>query len=253
MTAFEAPPRRAAGAWLRWLRVGVLAMAVPVAGLLGFALGEGRPAATPELPVLRAAPSYDLTNQLGQPVSSQSFRGKVQLVTFLDPYCTDTCPLVAANLANFEHLAAVPAGIANKVQIVAFNLDPKNAGPAQMRAFLKQYGWNPDDLHWQYLTGSPAVVRHVVRDGFMVAYEAAPHSSAPSETAGGDLQMVEPEVVNKLAEQFHRGYDIVHDDVIEVVDQRGRIRKIYENADTVGWTRMLAVVQNLLGKPNRTG
>jgi protein SCO1/2 len=250
MTALEARPPRAAIAWLRRLRVGAIAAAIPAAGLLGFALGEGRLAANPALPVLRAAPSYNLINQLGQPVSSQSFHGKVQIVSFLFPYCTTMCPLIAAHLANFENLGARPAGIAGKVEIVSFNIDPAGTGPSQMRAFLKQYSWNPDDPHWQYLTGSPAAIRRVVRGGFGVAYQRVSDSS---ETANGPLPVVQPEVVNKLADQAHAKYDIVHDDLIEIVDQQGRIRKIFDDADTVDWTRLLNVVQDLLGKDSKAG
>jgi protein SCO1/2 len=247
MTAIEARP--AAGAWLRRLRVAALAAAIPLAGLVGFAIGAGRQA-KPDLPVLRPAPSYRLTDQLGRPVSSQSFRGKVQVVSFLFPYCTTMCPLIAAHLADFENLGARPAGIADKIALVAFNIDPAGTGPAQMRAFLKQYGWNPEDLHWQYLTGSPAAIRRVVRDGFGVAYERVSDSA---ETADGSLPVVQPEVVNKLADEAHANYDIVHNDVIEIVDQRGRIRKIFDDADTVDWPRILNVVQDLLGTSGEAG
>ena len=60
--------------------------------------------------------------------------------------------------------------------------------------------------------------------------------------------MVQPEVVNKLAETAHADYDIVHNDVIEIVDQQGRIRRIFDDADTINWTRLLSVVQGLLGE-----
>lgn len=227
-----------------------LAAAIPAAAFLGFALGEHRLAARAALPVIRPAPTYILTNQLGQPVSSKSFRGKVQIVSFLFPYCTTMCPLIAAHLANFENLGARPAGLADKVELVAFNIDPAGTGLPQMRAFLKQYGWNPDDLHWQYLTGSPAAIRRVVRNGFGVGYERVPDSA---ETEGGAMPVVQPEVVNKLAEAAHANYDIVHDDVIEIVDRQGRIRKVFEDADTVGWTRLLDIVQTLLGEKSEAG
>lgn len=240
--------------WLRRLRIFALAAAIPVAGLLGFAIGTHQPAANPALPILGTAPSYTLTNQFGRQVSSARFRGKVQLVTFLDPYCTDTCPLVAAHLANFENLGAGPAGIADRIAIVAFNLDPADTGPAQMRAFLKEYGWNSDDPRWQYLTGSRAAIRRVVRGGFGVHYQRISLSAeARSPHDGSALPAVQPEVVNTLVKAAHRNYDIVHDDVIEIVDQEGRIRKIFENADTVGWPRLLRVVRNLLDAQQGTG
>ena len=243
--AAEADARPQLQRWRRRLWSLLFAATLAAAALGGFVLGElHRPAMEARLPVIRPAPSYLLTNQLGREVSSANFFGKVQVVTFLDPYCTDVCPLIAAHLINFENLAARLAGIADKVEIIAFNLDPKNAGPAQMRAFLEEYGWNPDDPRWQYLTGSPAVIRHVVRDGFAVAYEGTPLSS-PGRGAGP--RVIQPEIVNRLAEKAHRGYDITHSAVIEIVDRHGQIRKIFADADMVGPFDLLKVVQTLLG------
>jgi cytochrome oxidase Cu insertion factor (SCO1/SenC/PrrC family) len=87
-------------------RPAVLALAIVVVTLVaaagGFFFGRaGSESADAHLPILGTAPSYELTNQLGQKVSSKTFLGKIQVVTFVDPYCTDFCPLIAVNLANF--------------------------------------------------------------------------------------------------------------------------------------------------------
>lgn len=234
------------GRWF-WLWLLVFATVVPAAVLGGFVFGieheKDQPAT---LPILGEAPRYTMTNQLGEKVSSDSFRDKVQLVTFLFPYCTTLCPLIAAHLANLENMGLRPAGIADKVAIVAFNIDPENTGPPQMRAFLSQYGWAPQDLHWQYLVGSPAETRRVVSGGFSVWYKRVNDTAEPASPPD-QRAVVQPEVVNKLAETAHANYDIVHNDVLEVVDQQGRIRKVYDNADTVGWQSLLLQVQSLLG------
>ena len=219
---------------------------IPLAGVDGFFLGqqyEAREKAS--LPVLGRAPVFQLSNQLGETVPSSSLRGKVQLVTFLFPYCTTLCPLIAAHLTNLENLGLRPDGIADQVEFVSFNVDPANTGPPQMRAFLSQYGWNPEDLHWQYLTGSPEEVRRIVENGFGVWYTRVSLASEVTDNAAGPL-MEQPEVVNRLAESAHANYDIVHNDVLEIVDQQGRIRKIYDNADMVSWTDLLATVQLLV-------
>ena len=41
------------------------------------------------------APAFSLTGQHGQAVTLASLRGKVVLLTFLDPVCTSDCPLIA--------------------------------------------------------------------------------------------------------------------------------------------------------------
>ncbi len=41
------------------------------------------------------APGFRLTDQNGRPVTLASLRGKVVLMTFLDPVCTTDCPIIA--------------------------------------------------------------------------------------------------------------------------------------------------------------
>jgi protein SCO1 len=224
----------------------VVAAIIAVAGLAGYGLGRQERAGARPLPVLGTAPAYSLTNQLGQTVASSQFRGKVQIVSFLDPYCTQLCPLVAAHLVNLENFGLRPAHIENKVALVSFNLRPESTGPRQMRAFLSQYGWNPTDLHWQFLTGPAGAIRPVVRQGFHVWYQRV---NTADESKPGDVpQMVQPEIVNKLADSAHPQFDILHNDIIEIVDQQGRIRKLYDNANVVGWQNLLPVVQSLVVK-----
>jgi cytochrome oxidase Cu insertion factor (SCO1/SenC/PrrC family) len=221
-------------------------VALLAVGLLGFWLGQRHvPDRRASLPILTTAPNYTMVNQLGDKVSSRAFRGKVQIVTFLFPYCTTMCPLIAAHLTNFENEALRPAGLADKVVIVSFDIDPKNTGPRQMRAFLSQYGWNPADTHWEYLVGRPSDMRRVVSHGFGVWYKRVSLATEAADNAD-HRGIVQPEVANKLAARSGANYDIVHDDVLEIVDRRGRIRKIYENADTVGSQQLLSVVRSLI-------
>jgi len=58
--------------------------------------------------------------------------------------------------------------------------------------------------------------------------------------------MPQPEVINKLAAKVHVGYDIVHNDALEIVDPRGRIRKFYPQADVVSNARLLGAIKALL-------
>ena len=94
----------------------------------------------------------------------------MQLVAFLFPYCTGFCPLIALHLVGLE-TALRGTGLANEVQFVAFNVDPKHTGPKQAAAFLTEYGWNPHDLRFQFLTGSPEATRRVVRGGYHVYWQ----------------------------------------------------------------------------------
>jgi cytochrome oxidase Cu insertion factor (SCO1/SenC/PrrC family) len=224
---------------------GVIAAGLVLAAAIGWTLGRlssGGSEGT-AMPVLGRAPAYHhLTNQLAAPVSSDDFKGKVQVVTFLFPYCTTYCPLIAAHLVGLENLLKTSA-LEDKVEIVAFNVDPSGTGPREMRAFMKEYGWDPTDLHWQYLTGQPAVIRKIVTGGFHIAYERV--EDGDSGGTDGAAQTPQPEVVNELARRAHAGYDITHNDGLIIVDPRGRIRRIYDSADTVSGHRMLQTIKAL--------
>lgn len=221
-----------------------LVLAGAVGWLIGVEFPPGR-GEHPGPPILGQAPSYKgLTNQLGQSVDSSRFEGRVQVVTFLFPYCTTYCPLIAAHLVGLEHLLE-DANLASRVQIVAFDVDPQGTGPEQMRAFLKEYGWDPSNLHWQYLTGKPKEIRRVVTGGFHIAYRKA-HDNGASAQDQGPAQTPQPIVVNRLAQKANVNYDISHNDGIVIVDPAGNIRRIYDQADVLSNRRLLKAIRTLL-------
>jgi protein SCO1 len=220
-------------------------------GAGGFFLGRffsGHSRQKESLPVLGQAPDYILTNQLGSPVSSTSFRGKVQVVTFLFTYCRGYCPLIAHNFVALEHVLKA-TGIADQIQFVAFNVDPENTGPAQMKMFQKQYGWDPSDLHWEFLTGSPEEIRRIVTEGYHVYFRKVRDTKESQESESGKLEQdltPEPVVSNPLADSAGADYDIIHNDMMVIVDTRGCIRRIFEDAERISDEQFMNVINQLL-------
>lgn len=242
MTSPQAPPSQ----WLYRVRLVAVGLILLLLGFVAGVVVAQLPATSKGLSDLGKAPSYRLTNQLGHPVSSRAFSGKVQVVTFLFPYCTTYCPLITAHLIGFEHVLK-SAGLQSQVEIVAFNVAPGDTGPAQMRAFLQQYGWNPKDPHWQYLTGTRAQIRRVVSGGFHVAYQRVLDAKGTDDTVVTDPgQTPQLSVANPLAARVKPDYDVSHNDAIEIVGPQGHIRKIYDDADVVSNARLLRDVRRLL-------
>jgi cytochrome oxidase Cu insertion factor (SCO1/SenC/PrrC family) len=50
-----------------------------------------------------AAPGFRLTDQDGRTLSLSSLRGKVIVLEFMDPHCTDICPLVSQEYVDAYH------------------------------------------------------------------------------------------------------------------------------------------------------
>ena len=128
------------------------------------------------------APGFSLTDQNGRTVSLASLRGKVVLMTFLDPVCTSDCPIIAQ---EFKQTGQMLGAQAKNVELVAVVANPTYRSTAFTRAFDRQEGLTtvPD---WLYLTGSLSQLGAVWRH-YGVAVENLP---AGAMAAHNDLAVV---------------------------------------------------------------
>jgi cytochrome oxidase Cu insertion factor (SCO1/SenC/PrrC family) len=101
-------------------------------------------------PLNFAAPGFTLTDQQGHQVSLASLRGKVVLLTFLDPVCTTDCPLIAQ---EFRAADAMLGTSAANVEMVAIVANPVYRSIAYTKAFDSQEGM-ASLPNWLFLTGS---------------------------------------------------------------------------------------------------
>jgi cytochrome oxidase Cu insertion factor (SCO1/SenC/PrrC family) len=124
-----------------------------------------------------AAPGFRLTSQDGRTVSLSSLRGKVVLLTFLDPVCTTDCTLMGREFLQAGRLLAADK---RNVELVGIVTNPIYDSVAVVRAFDQQEGL--DALpNWLYLTGTAAqlapvwksygIVAEVLPAGAMVAHQ----------------------------------------------------------------------------------
>jgi cytochrome oxidase Cu insertion factor (SCO1/SenC/PrrC family) len=96
------------------------------------------------------APGFTLTSQDGRQVSLAGLRGKVVLLTFLDPVCTTDCPLIAQEMRSADTMLGAKA---TNTELVAVVANPTYTSIAYTKAFTSQenLGQVPN---WLYLTGS---------------------------------------------------------------------------------------------------
>jgi len=122
--------------------------------ILALALAGG--STTLDLP----APGFTLTDQNGRAVSLAQLRGKVVLLTFLDPVCTTDCPIIAQELKQTGEMLGAQD---SSVELVAVVANPTYRSTTFTQAFDRQEGLATVP-NWLYLTGSlsqlGAVWRH---------------------------------------------------------------------------------------------
>jgi cytochrome oxidase Cu insertion factor (SCO1/SenC/PrrC family) len=140
------------------------ALGVIVIGAAPMAAASLNPTADPILaqaiagyspPLDSPASPFRLTDQDGRTVTLASLRGKVVLLTFLDPVCTTDCPLIAQ---EFKATGTMLGAQAKQTELVAIVANPTYYGTQFTQAFDRQEGLStvPD---WLYLTGTLAQLR----------------------------------------------------------------------------------------------
>jgi cytochrome oxidase Cu insertion factor (SCO1/SenC/PrrC family) len=194
-----APLARVFGAASIRAVLSVWAAAILLVGALPMMVAQASPDADPIIaqaidgsaaPLDYAAPPFSLTSQDGRQVSLASLRGKVVLLTFLDPVCTSDCPLIAQEFRAADQMLG---GRAADVELVAIVANPLYRSLAYTRAF------DSEELlahvpNWLYLTGTLSQLQQAWKS-YAVAAQILP--------AGGM---------------------IAHSDIAYVIDRRGHTR-----------------------------
>jgi protein SCO1/2 len=125
-------------------------------------------------------------------VSLASLRGDAVVLEFMDPHCTDICPIVSAEFLDaYRDLGAS----APRVVFLAINVNPYFRSVTDMAAYSQEHQLTSIPS-WHFLTGALAGLRQVWQ-----AYDVT--VQAPSRNA-----------------------DVIHTSVIYFIDASGRERYV---------------------------
>jgi cytochrome oxidase Cu insertion factor (SCO1/SenC/PrrC family) len=127
-------------------------------------------------------PNFTLLDQYGRRVTLHGLRGKVLLITYLDPVCTTDCPIIAQEFKQADRLLGHEA---RDVDLVAINANPIYRSPSVLQAFDRdeELGQLPN---WIYLTGSLAQLRQVWNT-FGVEAQVMPAGAMIAHTEGAAI------------------------------------------------------------------
>jgi cytochrome oxidase Cu insertion factor (SCO1/SenC/PrrC family) len=176
------------------------ALGLIILGAAPMAAAQASPNADPILaqaiagssvPLNFPAKGFALTDQHGQTVSLAGLRGKVVLLTFLDPVCTTDCPLIAQ---EFRQAGQLLGTASKQVELVAVVTNPIYHQVADTQAFDRQE-YLTRVPNWLYLTGSVPQLQQVWKD-YGISAEILPAGSM-----------------------------IGHQDIAYVIDKAGRVRQ----------------------------
>ena len=113
------------------------------------------------------APGFTLTDQAGRTIALSALRGKAVVLEFMDPHCTDICPIVSQEFTDaYRNLG--PA--ARKVAFIAINVNQYHASVADMAAYSRHEALNTIP-GWHFFTGPVPALKTAWRD-YNIAVEA---------------------------------------------------------------------------------
>ncbi len=163
----------------------------------------------PPLPVLAQLPRFALTDQEGRPFGSRELDGRAWAASFIFTRCPTVCPRITARMARVQDRTRQ---LAPSFHLVTFSVDPAFDTPERLAAYARAHRASP--RLWSFVTGSEAAVREAVVGGMKVAME---RQTGP----GGRFE------------------GVLHGSALVLVDQRGRLRGIYDPEDDAALDRLV--------------
>jgi protein SCO1 len=155
-------------------------------------------------------PSFQLTNQNGQPFGSAQLAGKIWIADFVYTTCPGPCPMISSRMSELQKPLEK-----TDVHLVSFSVDPEKDTPAVLRGYAERLQAEPE--RWDFLTGPKSVIYKLSHDGFKLA------------VSDGDSQGIP-----------------VHSTRMVLVDRHGQIRGYYDATESEAVTKLLADTNHLL-------
>ena len=106
------------------------------------------------------APGFTLTDQHGHTMSLASLHGKVVVLEFMDPHCTDICPIVSQEFVDAYHELGARS---SKVVFAAINVNQYHASVRDMAAYSAQHQMSTIP-GWHFFTGPLPALKTAWRD-----------------------------------------------------------------------------------------
>ena len=108
------------------------------------------------------APKFSLINQFNQPVTNETYKGKVYLVEFFFSTCPTICPLMNENMIKIQnHFEGNP-----NFGIVSITINPEHDTPEVLKAHTEHLGIN--NPTWNFLSGEKNYIFDLANKGFNI-------------------------------------------------------------------------------------
>jgi protein SCO1/2 len=114
--------------------------------------------------------TYPFTNEFGNPITLESFRGDALAITFFFTRCPipEYCPRLSRNFEEASQRLLADPNAPTNWHFLSVSIDPEMDTPAVLRSYGKRYHY--DSNHWSFITGPVPKIRELARESG-VSYE----------------------------------------------------------------------------------
>lgn len=169
------------------------------------------------LPVLGQLQTFNLTNELGRPVTLNSIKGQVGVFNTIFSRCPGQCHRLS------QQMAAVQKRLPPKAHLYSFTTDPEFDSPPVLLAYGKRYG--SDSERWSFLTGAKSEVYRVAISNLLFT-------------------------VTENADKNARLEDLfIHSVNFMLTDRMGRLRAVVNGDEPGAEEKILNLTGRLLAEP----
>lgn len=154
---------------------------------------------------------FSLTNQNGQTITQNDYKGKIYVADFFFTTCQTICPIMT------DHMYKIQKEIIDddEVMLLSHSVTPKIDSVAQLKRYAKQKGVN--DKKWNLVTGDKKQI-----------YELARKSYLAVKTVGSGDE-----------------YDMIHTENFMLIDKKRQIRGFYDGTKPEDITQLLEDIETL--------
>jgi protein SCO1/2 len=107
--------------------------------------------------------TFKFTNELGQAVALDDFKGTALAITFFFTRCPipDYCPRLSKNFQQAQAQLISMEDAPTNWHLLSVTIDPEFDKPAVLRSYGKRYDYNPK--HWSFLTGPKEKIEELAK------------------------------------------------------------------------------------------
>lgn len=106
-------------------------------------------------------PPFELTDQNGQTITLDTYRGRPFVVTFIFTRCPipNFCPLMNKNFAELQNAIKSGSGPLAETRLLSISFDPENDTPAVLKEHAQREGADP--AVWTFATGAQSQIKEL--------------------------------------------------------------------------------------------